>query len=318
MKTRMRRTLAPFMASALALGFAGAVYAQDAETSASTSEMDTTELKTLDLKEGEGLDEEIKNARMRANSGSRSKISMSTSLAYNGGSVENPLSEDRPNLDGDPSTETDTDLGGSISARYRFTDKVSATLGAGVGVLKPFHGAEQMNIDNPSLGLSRYYKLGVFQSSTSASITAGTSESWKEVNNTARLGFSQNMMAQVGDSNFTAGASLSFTKRFYSDENQGRIDYTVGFYPQLEYAITDRLVARTVFGYFNYYSTRGSSTFDLTPFPSPSGDDFMYQSVGLGIVATRDIYIYPNIQFLPNDFGLDKTNVAISATVNLF
>jgi hypothetical protein len=313
----MRKTLAPFMASALALSFAGAVYAQDTETSASTTEMDTTELKTLDLKEGEGLDEEIVNARMRANSGSRSKISMSTSMAYNGGSIEDPLSENRPNLDGDPAVETDTDLNGSISARYRFSDKVSATFGAGVGVLKPLHGAEELNIDNPGVGLSRYYKLGAFQASTSASLTAGTSEAWKDVNNTSRLGFSQNMMAQIGDSNFTAGASLAFTKRFYSDDLD-RYDYTLGFYPQLEYEITDKLVARTVFGYFNYYSMRDSSTFDMSSFKSPSGEDFMYQSVGLGIVATRDIYLYPNIQFLPNDFGLDKTNVAISATINLF
>jgi hypothetical protein len=314
----MRKTLAPFMVSALALSFTGAVYAQDTETSASTTEMDTTELETLDLKEGEGLDEEIQNARMRATSGSRSKISMSTSLSYSGGSIEDPLSEDRPKLDGDPSTETATDLGGSISARYRFSDKVSATLGAGVGVLKPLHGAEQMNIDNPGLGLSRYYKLGIFQASTSASVTAGTSEAWKDINQDATLGVSQNMMAQVGNSNFTAGASLAATKRFYSDDLGQRIDYTVGFYPQLEYAITDKLVARTVFGYFNYFTSRESSTFDLSSFKSPSGKDFMYQSVGLGIVATRDIYIYPNIQFLPNDFGLDKTNVAISATINLF
>lgn len=306
------------MASALALGFAGAVYAQDAETSASTTEMDSTELKTLDMKEGEGLDEEIKNARMRANSGSRSRISMSTSLSYSGGSVEDPLSEDRPNLDGDPSVETDTDLAGSISARYRFSDQVSGTLGAGVGVLKPLHGAEQMNIDNPALGLSRYYKWGAFQASSSISTTFGTSESWKEINQDATVGVSQNMMAQVGNSNFTAGASLAATKRFYSDDLGQRIDYTVGFYPQLEYAFTDKLVARTVFGYFNYLTTRESSTFDLESFKSPSGENFMYQSVGLGIVATRDIYIYPNIQFLPNDFGLDKTNVAISATINLF
>lgn len=318
MKTRMRKTLAPFMASALALGFAGAVYAQDAETSASTTEMDTTELETLDMKEGEGLDEEIKNARMRANSGSRSRISMSTSMAYNGGSVEDPLSKKRPNLDGDPSVETDTDLNGSISARYRFSDQISATFGAGVGVLKPLHGAEELNIDNPALGLSRYYKLGAFQAATTASVTAGTSESWKNINQDASVGISQNMMAQVGDSNFTAGASLSVSKRFYSDDLGERIDYTVGFYPQLEYAITDKLVARTVFGYFNYLTTRESSTFDLESFKSPSGDNFMYQSVGLGIVVTRDVYLYPNIQFLPNDFGLDKTNVAISATVNLF
>ena len=44
----------------------------------------------------------------------------------------------------------------------------------------------------------------------------------------------------------------------------------------------------------------------------------IYQSVGLGISVTRDIYLYPNVQFLPEDIRSDLTNVALSANINVF
>lgn len=309
------KSIAKITAATLALGFVlPTSFAQEAASTA-----DATELKQPEAKEGEGLDAEITNARMRADSGSRSKLSMSSSLSYSGGSVESPFSSERPNLDGDPSVETATDLGGSISARYRFSDRTSMTVGAGVGVLKPFHGAEDLNIDNPGVSLSHVRKVGVFQSASSLGLTYGTSEAWKRQKLNSSISLSQNMMAQLGDSGFTAGASIGITKRNYDDGAfAGAIGTTLGLYPQLEYEISDKLVARTVFGYFNYFSTRDTSETDFTSFKNSKNGNYMYQSVGLGIVATRDIFIYPNIQFLPNDFGLEKTNVAVSATINLF
>lgn len=309
------KSIAKITAATLALGFVlPTSFAQEAASTA-----DATELKQPTAKEGEGLDSEITNARMRADSGSRSKLSMSSSLSYSGGSVESPFSSERPNLDGDPSVETATDLGGSISARFRFNPRTSATFGAGVSVLKPFHGAEDLNIDNPGVSVSHVRKLGIFQSASSVGLTYGTSDSWKRQKQNSSISLSQNLMAQIGKSDFTAGASIGLTKRNYdNDAFDGAIGATLGLYPQLEYSISDRLVARTVFGYFNYYTQRNTAATDFTSFKNSKDGNYMYQSIGLGIVATRDIYIYPNLQFLPNDFGLDKTNVAVSATINLF
>jgi len=44
----------------------------------------------------------------------------------------------------------------------------------------------------------------------------------------------------------------------------------------------------------------------------------VYQSVGLGISVTRDIFLYPNIQFIPSDIRSDRTNIAMSASINIF
>jgi hypothetical protein len=43
----------------------------------------------------------------------------------------------------------------------------------------------------------------------------------------------------------------------------------------------------------------------------------VYQSAGLGISVTRDIYLYPNVQFIPEDVRSDRTNVGVSANINL-
>lgn len=304
------KTVAKITAATLALGFVlPTSFAQEASSSA-----DATKLKQPTSKEGEGLDAEITNARMRAESGSKSKLSMSASLGFSGGSVKKPLSEDRPNIAGDPTVETATDLSGSVSARYRFTQNTSATFGAGVGVLKPLHGAEDLNISDPGVSLSHVRKLGVFQSASSISYTHGTSESYKDANIRSVMGVSQNMMAQIGNSNFTAGASVGISVFNYTDDalaNDGRPAWRLGIYPQLEYAINDRFQARTVFGYLNYQSKRDEDTFDLNR-------RFEYQSVGVGMVLTRDIYLYPNVQFIPDNLALENTNVAISATINLF
>jgi len=41
-------------------------------------------------------------------------------------------------------------------------------------------------------------------------------------------------------------------------------------------------------------------------------------STGIGISLGRDVFLYPNIQFIPTDIRSDRTNVAMSANVNLF
>jgi hypothetical protein len=46
--------------------------------------------------------------------------------------------------------------------------------------------------------------------------------------------------------------------------------------------------------------------------------DQIYQSVGVGVSVTRDIFLYPNIQFLPNQIMASETNVGLTATVNVF
>ncbi|POB13406.1 hypothetical protein [Halobacteriovorax sp. DA5] len=260
------------------------------------------------------IDSEITNARLRAQSGSKSDYSLSLSLGYNGGTLDDIFGEERPDIYGDPETETKTSFGGSFAGRYRFNKNDSMTVGAGFSVLNPW-GHSEGNVDNPYIGYSRIYKIGDFQTSTSADITFGTAESYKAVDLKQVVSASHNMMKRFEGTNLTVGASVSLSAYFYGSEpevavsKEAMTELAVGFYPQLEYVFNDTFSFRTVFGYFNYQKSRGEDSKLLRAYE--------YQSVGVGISVTRDIYVYPNIQFLADDLDADKTNFAISADINI-
>ena len=260
------------------------------------------------------IDSEITNARLRAQSGSKSDYSLSLSMGYNGGTLDDIFGEERPDIYGDPETETKTSFGGSFSGRYRFNKNDSMTVGAGFSVLNPW-GHSEGNVDNPYIGYSRIYKIGDFQTSTSADVTFGTAESYKNVDLRQVVSASHNMMKNFEGTNLTVGASVSVSAYFYGNDPETVVpkdaltELAVGLYPQLEYRFNDMFSFRTVFGYFNYQKSRGEDSKLLRAYE--------YQSVGVGISVTRDIYVYPNVQFLADDLDSDKTNFAISADINI-
>jgi len=309
--------LLPVAATLLVTG----TFAQEATGSASTSKADAT--KATKNKVDGNIDEEITNARMRAASGSRSKFSMSASLGYDGGSVKDPLSAERPNLSGDPEVLVASEFGGSVSARYRVNKNDSFTFGAGVSYLQPlqdgdkYADANEFNVSNPGIGYSRVYKIGSFQTISGVSYTHGTSEGFDRAELNSIVGLSHTMMHAFKGTNFSAGVSFGFNI-FNNGEIDGLADsedsrnrFSAGIYPMAEYQISDKFVARTVFGYFNFRNTRQNGNTDFRR-------NYEYQSVGIGWVATRDIWVYPNIQFIPDNLSVDNTNLAVSATMNLF
>ena len=82
--------------------------------------------------------------------------------------------------------------------------------------------------------------------------------------------------------------------------------------PTLEYYFNDTLSFRTLFGYFRWRHLYGDEN-NLRMLRLKE-----YQSVGIGIVVSRDIYLYPNVQFLPREVRSDYTNFGVSAAVNVF
>src|SRR5690606_13721252 len=125
----------------------------------------------------------------------------------------------------------------------------------------------------------------------------------------------------------TVGSSVAMSYNFYESDpgaqtegdtqtsaygGDRRTAWTAAIYPYAEYSFNDTFSARTVFGYFNWKHLYGDDNrYRLL-------QTFVYQSVGVGVSVTRDIYLYPNIQFVPDNIRNDFTNVALSATINMF
>lgn len=285
------------------------------------------------------IDSEITDARMRATLGSKSKFSFKSSLSYSGGSINDPLSPVRPNYRASATIEAMTSLSGDIGFNYRITDKDNLSFGTGITVIDPLHGdltksaddprdgaggsMDRYQISTPYLSWSRGYRA--LDTQMISSVTYSHATDSDSVNKTKVFGsvsLSQTILANFGKSKWTGGTSITLGKNIYSGDitdeklmarmaagTYKRSDFTWGLFPFMQYSFTDKYSFRTVFGYFQFTRYEGDNdNIQLEP----------YQSVGLGISITRDIYLYPNVQFTPRDVRSDRTNVALSANLNLF
>lgn len=334
----MVRAFTVFLA---AIAMASTGYSQEESTSTSTIK------DVVPQEQPKDSDAEVTNARLRATMGSKSKWSIRTSFAYNGGSVESPFSEIRPDYQAGSGVDSLSALGGSVGVNYRMQNGDSLALSTGLSIQNPFHGdltrnamvdprdgrseVKRADVQNPSLSWGRNYKAGGMQMQTSLAYSHSTSQSARQIlKSIGGLSLSQTALMEMGTSGWTGGMSFIVAQYFYEGDATERFNAATGvtsrprqfetgfgLYPFAEYSFNDRYSFRTVFGYFansRYRQQAGGSTGD----PASVIADVPYQSMGLGISINRDVYLYPNVQFTPFDIRAERSNVALSANVNMF
>lgn len=280
----------------------------------------------------EKKNEEITNQRLAADMGAPTKWSMRAILSYSGGSLEDPFGRVRPNyrkLPGSPIL--DTMIGGSVGVAYRVDSKSQLRLTTGVSMRTPLHntadelgdnvrkdGRRIFNVSGLSGEYNRTFRSGSVMLSPSVGMSMATDEFI--VNTVGLIGSvsgSLTSIFEIEGSNWQPGASVSVYQAFYRDSNDfdgrggRRENYGVGLFPFVEYQFNDRYAFRTVFGFFNYtnYRDQGSTEFFR---------DGNYISSGIGITPKKGIWVYPNIQFNPNDTRAELTNVGVSTILNIF
>lgn len=314
-----------------------------AQTTSTSSSTTTNTLKMEELKKPEeknkDIDEEITDARMRAQLGSKSVWSFKSSLSYAGGSVQDPFNSVRPNYRASATIEAMTSLSGDVGVNYRLGNRDNISFGTGITIVDPLHGditkpaedtrtgrsgsLSRFEISTPYLGWSRGYRAFNLQQISSATYSHATdNDSVNIYRSIGSISLSQTILANFGNSGWTGGTSITLGKSIYAGEVTDskavarmkaglfkRSEISGGLFPFLQYTFNDRYSFRTVFGYFQFTRYEGyDDNIQLEP----------YQSVGTGISITRDIYLYPNIQFTPKDIRADRTNVGLSANINVF
>jgi len=306
------------MAAALLIGTQGYAQESDDVTAESTMAIDDAANKN------EATEEEvITNRKMLAEAGSKSKYSLSTSLGYSGGSIKDPLNAVRPNIVGEVGSKDFADLGGSVSGRYRLDSTSNLSAGVGITWVAPLEtekpeGLETNRVDasEPYLGYTKVkaWSNGV-QSVLGATLTVYTDSFYRDLGYQTGMSFSANNVYEIGESGVSLGVLGSVGFRTFDKVGSAvysrQSDYSGGIYPFLEYVINDTFNLRTISGVWVYQHRRSEE--DLT-----FSKNVIYQSVGVGISVTRDIFLYPNVQFIPEDIRDDRTNVAMSASINLF
>lgn len=318
--------------AALAVGYSTASYAQQSNDAAAetTGKLDKVLEKTNTV--SGNIDEEITNAKLRAESGSKSKYSFSTRLDYTGGSFTRAFGVQRPDLSGVPGNQTETSASIGLDGRYRMTKNDSVTLGTSFAMMTPFQGnvgdtGTQLNVFDPNLAYNRAFAGLGLQQTASVILTVGTSKETQDIDKNGSLTLSHNGLKEFKNglsvgiatdlsyNSYNSAPGKSKNERTVAPGYYGgdrRQEWSLAFYPYGEYAINDRYAIRTVFGYLNFQHLYGdNNAFRLLKQKS-------YQSVGLGIAVTRDVYLYPNVQFVPDNIRSDFTNLAFNATINIF
>jgi hypothetical protein len=270
-------------------------------------------------KEGDvDTDEVITNRKLRAETGAKKKYSFSSTVTYSGGTVNNPMADVRPNITAGIATQVAPRLSGSLGMRYRLSPLQTLGASFGVGVDKPFHGDDKKSFrdrssaSNPGVSFTNMSKILGIQAVSSVSANAFTTDFLRTNGYVAGFGLSQTLVYDFGGSKTSVGVSASISSSIFDKDGPGlqQGDYGVGAFPFFEYVFNDKLNFRTLVGFMADHSRTTSDFWTWTA-------NKVYQSAGIGISVTRDLFLYPNVQFIPEDVRSDRTNVGITATLNL-
>ncbi|MGE4133825.1 MAG: hypothetical protein AB7F86_19460 [Bdellovibrionales bacterium] len=321
----------------LALAVSFSAFAQDEQKSEGQSTLKIDEAADQKNKVDGNIDEEITNAKLRAETGSKSKFSASFTANYYGGSLSKPADRNRPNPTREP-IPPKTSMAGDFGVRYRMDKSQSIKLGTGYSLERPFHEAQRGQINNPAVSYNNAGKLGPVQSLAEAELVVSTNSDEVEIGQTGTLNLSETLIYDFGGSRFSAGlattiSAMDYTKRNELVQPKGakrqapalayQEDYIFAAYPFAEYAVSDLIQLRTVFRPWIFSHERSQTQFwkfSRRPWT---------QSFGVGFAVLRDVYLYPNFQWdverwrregysFAGKRTRESSTVGISATVNLF
>lgn len=268
----------------------------------------------------EDIDNIITNKRMRAETGAKSKFSLASSLAYSAGSLETPLSQERPNLSQAYGSTELSALTGSVSLKYGINAQHSVFAGVGLRWLSPLYnsvpdGYSKFDADNPYVNYQYLYRwLGV-QSALTLNETFYTNANLIRGGWVTKWSVSQNNVFDLGTSGFSLGVNIYGNVGYFNKNDigskMGQSDYEFGLVPALEYRVSDRVTLRTDSNLLSFQHSRA------TPNPHTYGQQRFAQTFAVGISVARDIYLYPGVQWLAEDIRADRTSTWISANINL-
>lgn len=280
------------------------------------------------------VDQILTTDSMRASGGSKSRYSLRSNFKYDGSTLQKPLSPLRPNLSGTTGTTDTAVFGGEIGGQFNYRPVHSFLLGVGLRWIAPFehkppsdYEGSRLDVSNPYLTYQHVYSWHGLESILQLRLTHFTNSDLVRRGYAQSLTLSQESNFQLGQSRWYAGfyfwSQVSrYAKKgplgtpadsFYMpDVRTDQSDYGLGFNPSLRYELSDRFSLSTSFTIWEFEHLRSFAHNDVYE------TNKMTQTLSVGMSLTRDIYVSGNLAFLPEDIRADRTNVGVSADVNLF
>jgi hypothetical protein len=276
-------------------------------------------------------DQVITNRMMRASTGSLSNWSITSSWGYSAGSIEKPLEAERPNLTEGGDIVAIQSLNADVGVSYRLNPLNRLTFGVGLNSIAPFNNSINTNnpnaqkefddnqgrvdINNPNVAYTHLFKVMGLQGWVSFSGLKYTTGAMVDRGYDYYAQGAMSTMYEFGKSGFSAGVYAQARRNFFNKSDDillGRqAESIIALLPQAEYVINDTFNLRTIIRPWWYQNTRAQTADDYTRYN-------FTQSAGLGISVTRDVFLYPNIQWEPENMTAERTNIGLSANINLF
>lgn len=261
----------------------------------------------------------LTDAKLRADAGSLSRLSMKASLSYFGPTLGDLSAPEQPNPDGSVGNYSQA-MKGSLSVRYRLSPDSTISAGTGISFIKPFHGWDRTDINNPFISYDFSNRFGKLQMRNSPGLTVSTVPNYTAIGQIGGVSWDNSLVYGIGDTKLAVSFDTSvnywiFTRSYRPGSTKKGGDglasqYSISWYPGLKYNFTDSL------------NLNGSAGFSLYN-PRQAFDDGVLWNrtvtlrLGLGYAVTRDIYFAPYLQGFVTKPNLDMTTVNVSGVFSV-
>lgn len=274
----------------------------------------TNALETKIQKQRFKENEDITDAKLRAEGGSLSRYSLRFNFNYYGPTLGDVSEKDQPNPDGSIGS-FQTALSGTMGMRYRLNSRSSIGLQGGLKVIYPLHGAERIDFSNPSLNYDYAFRAGELQMRNSPSIIFRTVPEFTRIGQTGYVSDYHSVVYDFGSSRFAVGADVSATvfvyNRAYEPKDGKAPRHSIDFNPNLKFRFSDKLsfITSTNFSWWN---------------PRAQSDGLILlnkavnQRIGAGYALTRDTYLNPFLAFYPQKLTTENTTLNLSTIFSIF
>lgn len=255
----------------------------------------------------------ITDTKLRADEGSMSRYSLKFNMSYYGPTLNDFGAADQPNPDGSIGVYA-TSLGGSMSGRYRLSSTEAISMGTGIKVLHPFHGADRTDVNNPYISYDQSMRFGDLQMRTSLGGNAITVPNYTKIGQYGALDASLSFVYGFGTSGVAVGLDTSFSYYLFSrgyQKKDGKVGrYTMVVVPSLKYNVSDKLNVNTSMG-VTYWNPKEIDNQSVLLHRIPS------QRLGLGYAFRKDVYFAPFLSFYPSRASLENSTLNFNTVFSL-
>jgi hypothetical protein len=257
--------------------------------------------------------QEITDAKLKADSGSLSKYSVKFNLSYYGPMVGEPLAKDQPNPDNSISPK-ETALKGSVGLRYRLDPKTALSAGTGISSIYPLHGMKRFDVQNPYFSYDLSNRLADIQLRNSIGFSAITVPNYTAVGEIASLDYTFSSVYDLGASRVAIGTDAAaqyfvYNRGYEARDRKANRTY-LALYPMIKYNFSDKWNLNTslALSWVNYRMDGDQSI--LIP-------QAITQRTGVGYAYSRYVYIFPYLNSYPDHFTWETTTVNLSTVFSV-